>query len=201
MSAGHSAQPCSDCEQETDSDDALVAAARADPRAFAPLYRRYATPLYRYCYLRLGEQAAAEDATSEAFIKALANLHGFRDGHFAAWLFRIAHNVVSDAHRRRTAAPLVDIDNRPDTDPTPEAQAMTRDRLEALRRALAALPESQRHAAELHLAGWSVAESARALGISPGALKVLRLRALRRLRGLLAGTEWDETTEVSHDLE
>ncbi len=61
------------CDRADPSDSALVAAARADRRAFAPLYNRYVDPVYRYCLRRLGDRAAAEDATSQVFSKGLAN--------------------------------------------------------------------------------------------------------------------------------
>ncbi len=54
-------------------DDAdLVAQAQLDRQAFAPLYARYADPVYRYCYRRLGHPEVAADATSQTFARALA---------------------------------------------------------------------------------------------------------------------------------
>ncbi len=48
-------------------DDAtLVAAARSDRQQFSAIYDRYVTPIYRYCYVRLGSREEAEDATSVA---------------------------------------------------------------------------------------------------------------------------------------
>ncbi len=79
----------------------LVARAQREPQAFAPLYARYAEPVYRYCYRRLGSPEAAADATSQTFAQALAALPRYRAGSFRAWLFAIAANVVADAHRRR----------------------------------------------------------------------------------------------------
>lgn len=197
----HTRSSPSQAGPDVEEDSALVSAACADPRAFAPLYARYVGPVYRYCYLRLGDRAA-EDATSEVFTKALAGLHGYRDGVFAAWLFRIAHNVVGDVYRRgRPTEQLGAAAQCPDTGPTPADAALSRDRLEALRAALAALPESYRRAIELQMAGWSVAESAAALEVSAGALKLLRFRALKRLRVLLDQTGWESPAEVNHDLE
>ncbi len=73
----------------------LIAAARADPQDFAPLYRRYATPLYRYLYQQLGDPHEAEDLTSSTFGKALASLDRYREqGSFAAWLFSIARHTL-----------------------------------------------------------------------------------------------------------
>src|SRR5690349_19047145 len=87
----------------------LVAAAQVDPRAFLPLYDRYYRPLYRFCYVRLGTVYAAEDATHDVFVHALRGLAGYRGEGFAAWLFRIAQNVVAGAYRwqqRHPSEPL-----------------------------------------------------------------------------------------------
>ncbi|HEV8639079.1 MAG TPA: sigma-70 family RNA polymerase sigma factor [Chloroflexota bacterium] len=168
-------------------DDAvLVAAARADPRAFARLYERFLGPVYRYCHVRLGTREAAEDATSEVFLKTLTGLPGYRDGAFAAWLFRIAHNVVVDCHRRcRPAERIEAADDPPDTSPTPEEAALARAEREALRAAVATLTEEQRLAVELQVAGRSGQEIADVLGKSVAAAKQLRFRAVSRLRMIL----------------
>ncbi|MBI4498224.1 MAG: sigma-70 family RNA polymerase sigma factor [Chloroflexi bacterium] len=172
-------------------DAALVTAVREDPQAFASLYERYLGPVYRYCYVRLGSREAAEDAASEVFLKAFAGISGYRDGVFAAWLFRIAHNVVVNSHRRRADRPLELTENAVDAAPTPEESALARAEREALAAALAALPDEQRAAIELKLAGWSGAQIAEALGKSEAAVKMLRFRGMERLRHLLADTGWD----------
>jgi RNA polymerase sigma-70 factor (ECF subfamily) len=163
------------------TDDAvLVAAARADRQAFRLLYERYVGPVYRFCYIRLGNREAAEDATSEVFLKALAGLRDYRDGAFAGWLFRIAHNVVIDAHRRGRrgsgGAPLEAAEAIPD--PGQELD----DGTIALRGALEALPDDQRLVLELQLAGWTSEQIASALDRSPSAIRMTRGRAIRRLR-------------------
>lgn len=93
-------------------DVALVAAAQADPGAFVALVERDVDRVYAYCHARLGDREAAEDATSEVFTRALCALGRYRDGLFAAWLFRIARNVVAAAQRRRPVAPLAAGDER-----------------------------------------------------------------------------------------
>ena len=56
-----------------DEEDAeLVARAVADRTAFEPLYKRYVGSVYGYCYRRLGAREAAEDATHQIFVHALA---------------------------------------------------------------------------------------------------------------------------------
>ncbi len=187
-------------DEDAHDDAALVAAARADPQAFAPLYTRYGRLVYRYCCLRLESHAAAEDATSEVFLKALAGLPSCREGTFAAWLFQIAHNVVQDMYRQQRPTALVEaLLEAPDPGPTPEDVALEPVGWQTLRSALAVLPASQRQAVELHVAGWSVAQSAGALGTSPGTVKVLRHRALRRLRTLVFRRPQEEIEEVHHE--
>ncbi len=165
-------------------DKELVAAAQVDPCAFGPLYERYVGPIYRYCYIRLGDHEAAEDATSEVFTKALAGLNGYRDGVFIAWLFRIASNVIIDAYRRRShqTYPIEDASDIADTALTPEAAAVTQAEQAALRTAIAALPVEYRTVLELQLAGWKGEQIASALDKTYAAVKMLRWRALARLR-------------------
>lgn len=169
------------------ADAALAAAAREDPRAFGPLYERYVDQVYRYCYVRLRSREAAEDATGEVFLRALAGLGSYRGGLFTAWLFRIARSVVVDSQRRRRPHEPVDsAGDRPDPALTPEEWAVAGAERAALWRALAELPEDQRAAVELRLAGWSVDEAAAALGRSAAAVRKLQFRAVRRLRRALA---------------
>jgi RNA polymerase sigma-70 factor, ECF subfamily len=175
-----------------------VAAARVDSRAFAALYERYVGQVYRYCYVRTGSREAAEDATSEVFLRALGALGGYRDGMFVAWLFRIAHNVTVDvARRQRPTAPLAALGDPPDREPTPEAVALARERATELRAALARLSDEQRAAVELRLAGWSGEQIGATLGKSPDAVKMLRSRAIGRLRAIL-GPGGRDSGEAEH---
>ena len=165
---------------------ALVEAAQADPRAFAPLYARYLDPVYRYCFRRLGSREDAEEATSQVFLKALAALPGYREGSFRGWLFTIAHNVVTDHFRHcRSDRPLEAADDPPDAAQTPEGLALAAEERRTLHAALVQLPPDQRRVVELRLAGLSGAEIAAALGRSAGSVKMLQFRAVTRLRTLL----------------
>ena len=178
-------------EAATDAadDEALVAATRLDARAFDTLYSHYVGPVYRYCHVRLGSREAAEDATSAIFVKALAGLEGYRPGNFPAWLFRIAANVVTDARRaasRRQTVAFETVPDPPDPDMGPDELLLARDRRDRLRAALAMLPDEQRAAVELQLAGWTGEQIAAALNRSPEAVRMLRHRAMTRLRDTLA---------------
>ena len=161
----------------------LVALALHDRQAFAPLYDHYVGPIYRYCYQRLGNREAAEDAASLVFVKALNALPTYQGGAFAGWLFAIAHNVVIDSLRTATSPQSLDamIDVM-DTAPSPEEEALAVGDAATLRTLLQTLPEDQRQVLDLRLAGFRGAEIAAALGRSLAAVKTLQYRAMCQLR-------------------
>jgi RNA polymerase sigma-70 factor (ECF subfamily) len=175
----------------------LIACAVADPRAFAPLYLRYLDPVHQYCYRRLGSREVAEDATSLVFERALKALPGYRGGLFRAWLFAIAHNVITDSYRStRAHQPLDAADEVADPAPEPEALALLADEQRLLLAVLPLLPADQRRVIELRLGGLPSTEVATILGRTPDSVRTLQLRAIRRLHTLLDIPA--STTEVRH---
>ena len=80
----------------------LIEAAQKDPARFAELYEINFERVYAYVVRRVGNRAEAEDLTADVFHQALANLKRFewRGIPFAAWLFRIAANLISDRWQR-----------------------------------------------------------------------------------------------------
>jgi RNA polymerase sigma-70 factor (ECF subfamily) len=174
---------------ETAAPDDTVLARRAahDREAFAALYARYLDPVYRYCYRRLGTRELAEDATSQVFHNVLAALDRFHGGSFRAWLFTIAHNVVTDTYRRRRPVSPLDMAREvADTGQTPEELAVSADERRAVRDLVRQLPSDQQRVVELRLAGLTGAEIAEVLERSTSAVKMLQHRAMTRLRQLAA---------------
>jgi RNA polymerase sigma-70 factor (ECF subfamily) len=176
-----------DADALAEHDARLVARARADRQAFAPLYARYLDPVYRYCFRRLGSRESAEDATSQVFFNALNWLDSYRNERsFGAWLFAIARNVVADVHRRRRPTEPLEAAPQPvDPDPLPEEAALVAEASRSVRTLLTQLPADQRSVVELRLAGLTGPEIARALDRSLGSVKMLQLRAVSRLRTLV----------------
>lgn len=179
-----------------DSDEALAALARSAPEAFAPLYERYADPIYRYCYRRVRDPERAADLTSQIFLRALTALPRFDarldpagGGTFRAWLYTIARRIVVDAWRRERPAISFEAAGLADQmvagEHGPEARAIVNEELAALDRALARLTEQQRQIVELRLAGLRGPEIGRVLGMKPQAVKSAHFRAFHRLRTLL----------------
>ncbi|HEY7035343.1 MAG TPA: sigma-70 family RNA polymerase sigma factor [Thermomicrobiales bacterium] len=172
---------------ETDVDDVeLAARAVLDRAVFGVLYDRHAPAIFRYCYRRLGERAAAEDATSGTFVRAMEALPTFRGGSFRSWLFAIAHSVVVNGTRRRTESTLEDTFDVVDPAATPEETAIAADERRQIVALLASLPEDQRRVIELRLAGLSGNEIAASIGKSVAAVKMLQHRAMQRFRRTLA---------------
>lgn len=183
-----------------DADDELVALAQLNTHAFAELYRRYLDPVHQYCYRRLGTREAAEDATSQIFIQALAGLPKYvpNRGSFRSWLFTIAHNVVID-HYRKTRPDGWDIEafEMVDRGPTPDELAITAESTRSLNSAIAELPERQRQVVALRLAGLQSREIADVLGCNSRAVDVTQFRAVTRLRVLMtAATQAKQETDV-----
>lgn len=87
-------------------------ARRKDDSAFEALMRRYNRRLYRVARSILRDDAAAEDAVQEAYIRAFTHLDKYRPtGSFAAWLTRIACNeALMNRRRQRREVPLHDVD-------------------------------------------------------------------------------------------
>ncbi len=178
-------------------ESALVDAARTDPRAFAVLYHRHVSAIYRFCYRRLGTKEAAEDATAQVFTKALGGLASYRGGSFRGWLLAIAHHVVVDEVRlTRSDVPLTAAASSIDPAPGPEELVVDDESSQALRTVLTQLPPEQRRVVELRLAGLSGVEIAAALGRSHGTIRNLQHRTLLRLRVLLGVTGSGDETDA-----
>ena len=198
--------PAPPVPQTTPAVDLIVAAQR-DPAAFAAIYERYVDGIFGYCLNRLQTPADAEDATSVVFARAFQAMPRFSpqpdrpDTGVRSWLFTIAHNVVVSVSRdHRPTAPLTAADLLRDPAVSPEDYAIASERQQLLRAAIGRLTGDQRHVVELRLAGLSGPEIATVLDRSHGAIKMLQLRAIDRLRDLL-GDRLNDTlpTEAPHD--
>src|SRR3981081_112191 len=85
----------------TDSREAerlLVERGKSDPEAFGALYDPYFSQIYRFVFSRLRDQTAAEDVTSEVFVKALRSIPRYQDTGrpFTAWLYPLSVNTIND---------------------------------------------------------------------------------------------------------
>lgn len=169
------------------ADDALVAAARADPEAFGQLYARYYPRVYRYLRSRTATPEDAADITQQVFLRAFDSLHRYKPGGvFTAWLFRIARNAATDAGRRRKrrGPPPVVLDGLDFADSElAEDEVLRRERHDRLRAALVTLDPGKRDLVALRFAaGLTSAEIATLVGKSESAVKKQLTRIIDSLK-------------------
>jgi len=164
----------------------LVERAKRDPREFGALYDRHFQQIYRFVYSRVREQTAAEDVTSEVFIKALKAMPRYQDTGrpFAAWLYQIAVNAIADRYRSlRPSQPLEDFHDLSVSGPAIEEQAAQRDEIRRIWAIVEELPVQQRMALVLKFQeDMKIEDIAVAMGKTAGAVKLLIHRGVTRLR-------------------
>ena len=169
----------------------LVARARGGSAdALAELYRRFARPLAALAHHLTGSAADAEDVLHDVFLGLPEALRHYDErGTLEAWLKRVTARVALSRLRADRRRREVAIDVAPDAVSlgTPADRGV--DDLAALRRALDRLPESLRTVFVLReVEGYTHAEIAAMLSISPRASEVRLHRAVRALRAQLGGS-------------
>jgi RNA polymerase sigma-70 factor, ECF subfamily len=168
----------------------LVEAAQQDPARFAELYELNFERVYAYAVKRVSSRAEAEDVTAEVFHQALANLKRFewRGIPFAAWLFRIAANLISDRWQR--SGREVTCASEIDSAQVGPAEIEEVERRATLFRLVNTLPEEQRRVVVLRFVeDKSIKEVAREVSKTEGAVKQLQFRALTNLRARMEGAD------------
>lgn len=168
----------------------LIQAAQRDPARFAELYELNFERVYAYIVRRVQDRAETEDLTAEVFHHALANLPQFewRGIPFAAWLFRIAANLISD-RRQRSGLEVAD-NERIGAAQASAAEIEAVERRATLFRLVDTLPAEQRRVVILRFVDQkSIKEVARDIGKTEGAVKQLQFRALSSLRARMEGAD------------
>ena len=169
--------------------DLLSRARDLNRAALSEVYDRYSPALYRYAVRLLGDASTAEECVAETFSRFLHALHGGsgpRD-HLQAYLFRIAHNWVTDYYRSDSPVALVE-DLRGRLGDEPAHVVAQRAESERVRAALAGLPPEQRLVISLKFVeGWKDGDIARALDLRVAGVKSLQRCGLAALQKLLDG--------------
>lgn len=80
----------------------LVAKAKESLTAFSKLYEHYLPRIFSYVVNRVSDKKIAEDLTADTFMKAMKKIDKFeyRGYSFGSWLYRIAHNIICDYHKK-----------------------------------------------------------------------------------------------------
>jgi len=172
-----------------------------DKEAFYELVKPYERAVFTSAMSILNNQADAEEAAQEAVLKAFANISKFRgESKFSTWLIQIAINEAR-LKLRKDRRHLYESVDEPRSDEEGDyipkdfadwreipSEALQRKELgDALKRALAALPEKYREVLILRdIQHLSIEEASQVLGISAGNVKTRLLRARLQMRDALA---------------
>jgi len=201
--------------QDVPSESELVHAAKqGDISAFEAIVRRYTQRVFRIAQHITHSPEDAQEVVQEVFLRVFRHIERFEErATFSTWLTRIAVNTALMMHRpRRHAETSLDENWQdeggseselvPDWRPNPE-QLYSRSELRTiLRQALEQLPEGYSTVFVLRdIEGFSIEETASALGITPPAVKARLLRARLQLREKLSrhfGPGFPEGRKAEH---
>lgn len=177
------------------TNELLSRARNLDEQALATIHDLYFPAVFRFVYFRFNDTHLAEDITSEVFVRLLNTLRkpDAKIRNLRAWLIGTADHLVIDHLRRRYRQPEEDImgmEDLPSSDDTAMLTELSEQQKLALE-AMRSLNQDQQQVISLRfLLECSVEETARIMGRSGGAVKLLQFRALAAMRKLLeAGKE------------
>lgn len=162
------------------------------------IYEQHSTEIYRYAVRLLGDSATAEDCVSETFSRFLNVIRRGGDpiDNVRAYLYRVAHNWVTDYYRRQPPPDLpLEVDHfEPGSNPS-ALMAETWER-ERVRNAILRLPPEQQQVVQLRfLEDWSHEQVAEVLDKTVEATRSMQYRALNSLRRMLIEEEEEDTDE------
>ncbi|HAD12960.1 MAG TPA: sigma-70 family RNA polymerase sigma factor [Saprospirales bacterium] len=171
------------------TDEALMQAiAQRQERAFAELYDRYSSRMYRFIFRMLHRDASrAEDLTQELFLKIIEKPHLFNpERDFKTWVYTLATNLCRNEFRRPPLPEPEPADIWVEELPGIQDQDWLESRLH---HQIGLLPDAQRQCFVLrYQEGLTVPEIAEILECPEGTVKSRLHHAIRQLRTQLAGT-------------
>jgi RNA polymerase sigma-70 factor (ECF subfamily) len=175
------------------TDNQLIEEARGgDALAFRSLVERYEDVVAAVVIGMLGPGDEADDVGQETFIRFYRSLDQFRgEASLKTYVSRIAMNLSLNALKRRKRSldrwAALDDQPEPGDDRTPETGHERRERILAVRRAIAGLSDKHRPVVVLRMVeGYSTRETADILGVPEGTVLSRLARALKRLETVLA---------------
>jgi len=167
----------------------ILARARENPEAFVKLYRMHYDAVFRYCAHRLFDRTAAEDITSDVFLKAIENISCFRgtEKQFGNWLYTIATNAVNNYLRKTVRQKSLLKTAYEQANNQLADRGVLSERLALLKEAMLTLkPRYQTIITLRFFENLKLTEIAEVLGSSPGTVRSQLARGLARLRKQLA---------------
>lgn len=185
----------------------LATKAYHDPQAFTEIYESFFPRIYNYVRYRVKNPETTDDLTSLIFEKVFKNIKCFRpeQGNFTAWLFAIAHNVVSDHFRNWNKNQCSSLDVYDEIAGTSQdlGEVVVENEIRSkLLNALAELSERERNIIALKFwSGLTNRSISKLIGLSESNVGVIIYRAIRRLHSIIeSGGDFDERKSLCRTL-
>ena len=148
-----------------------------EERAFEELLRRYKNRVFSTIFYMVKDREVAEDLFQDTFTRVVTKLTDNRyteEGKFAAWLLRIAHNIVIDYFRKENHMKMIRevegyslFDGMNAKHLNPEEELIQKEKILLVRNLIECLPEHQRRVVILrHYGGLKFKEIAEVLGLN-----------------------------------
>ena len=174
-------------------EDLLMEAGQGDRASFGLLVERYHRPVMHYIHRFLGTitRETAEDLTQDVFLSAWKAARSFTPrAKVITWLFKIATNICLNHRRAAKLRRFLSLQMFEQIEPAAPVDEGSSTRDEAVRMAIAKLPDRQRAAIVLkHYHDFSYAQIADTLALSGPAVESVLFRARKALRGMLASEQ------------
>ena len=172
-----------------DEESLVRRAQQHDQTALTQIYEENFGRIYRYIVFKIGERTEAEDMTQQVFLSAFKSISSYKwkGVPFSAWLFRIAHNRIVDFLRKKAKRLTVPLDESlASGGSNPGLEAERNLEIADLVSAARQLTDAQQEVISLRFAGGlPIAEVARIMGKSQGAIKALQHSAVAALRRVM----------------
>ncbi len=172
-----------------DNENMLVKQARTDDRAFEILYDFYFSKIYFFVFKRTGQKEVTEDIVSATFMKVFTGLKTFEarhDNSFAAWVYQIANNKLTDYYRSQGRHPVVNLENiaePEDINQNPQEDLIRNLNKAVVTNVLASLSDTDQKILQLKFfAELDNIEMAQVLNTKPNNVGVCLFRALKRFQ-------------------
>ena len=164
---------------------------KSQEKQFEKIYDNYIAQIYRFVFLKMDSQEAAQDVTAQVFTKGWKKFRtGTRIKNVSAYLYQIARAEVANYYRSSRKYQIVSVESVQvvDTEQDIEQQQIKCSDIAEVKKLLGQLDEdSQNVLIWRYLDGYSNKEIAGMLGKSEGAVRVMIHRALAQLKEKVAG--------------
>lgn len=170
---------------------------KKDPEVFGEIYDLYVSQIYRFIFFKVANKEDAEDLTAEVFLRTwqyINEMGAEAIDNLQAFLYQVARNAVIDFYREKAQKELTSSEDLKidlqDQKQNLAEKIQNSSMLQETKNALQQLKDEYREVIILrYIEEMSVGETAKVLGKSKGAVRVLLHRALKALREIMTQEE------------